>query len=589
MADNLSLIDSGWKDLAEKFKQTSEEVIELPTDWMEKHFIIPEPRDVTTGEILPMGPIRFMEHQKRILNEALSKKPNGKFKYTNIIYSAPKKSGKSTTASAVGLYLAVKTPYARIYALANDGNQSDDRLFGPVAVCLDQHKQKKLSLKDSRVIESQAKAILPNKSQIEAIPCDAKGEAGSEPTAVIFSELWGYDVPAKRKLYSEMTIPPTKWGRSIRWIETYAGYKGESELLWELYQEATVRGYPHPDFLDLVGRDGEPVVWVNDDAAMFCYWDTAHRMPDQMGEVGEEFYRSEARMLSPTEFERLHWNQWVASGGAFIEAGWWDDCGDTTILPLQIGSKVPVVLGVDAAVSGDCAAIVAVTRHHQYPNTDAAVRYCKIVKPSPGKPINLERDIGLTIRLLREKFNVVCVAYDSYQMESIAQRYRRGEIAVSEEEVSGMTEQEKKDYIAHHNRLAQAWFYKFGQQTPRAIADKRLYDMIVGKQIHWNPNDVDSQIPENGSEESLTKHIKHAGAKEDGKTRRIEKLSNDAKIDAAVALSMALDRCMSLNIDNRELEKDDIIRDLQSGKISLEEFNLKMTTAINRSRIKVNG
>src|SRR5574342_491410 len=137
MGDNLSLIDSGWLDLAEKFKQTSEEAIELPTDWMEKHFIIPEPRDVLTGEILPMGPIRFMEHQKRILNEALSKKDNGKFKYTNVIYSAPKKSGKSTTASAVGLYLAVKTPYARIYALANDGNQSEDRLFGPIAICLD--------------------------------------------------------------------------------------------------------------------------------------------------------------------------------------------------------------------------------------------------------------------------------------------------------------------------------------------------------------------------------------------------------------------------------------------------------------------
>jgi hypothetical protein len=587
MQDNdLSLIDSAFQELAEKFKQVSDEVIELPTDWMEKYFIIPEPRDVVTGEILPLGPIRFMDHQKRVLNEALSKKLDGKFKYSNVIYSAPKKSGKSTTASAVGLYMAVKTPYAHIYVVANDENQSTARLWVPIVTCLNEHRVKKLKLKDSHIIQKPAKATLGNNSTIEAIAVDSKGEAGSEPTAVIFSELWGYDIPAKRKLFTEMTIPPTKWGRSIRWIETYAGYKGESDLLWELYQEATVNGYPHPDFLDLVGRDGEPVVWVNDEASLFAYWDTAHRMPDQMGEAGEAYYRSEARMLSPLEFERLHWNQWVASGGSFINPEWWNDCADTSIPELQKGSKVPMILGVDAAVSGDCAAIVGVTRHPFIPETEAAVRFCKIVKPSPGKPINLERDIGITIRMLREFYNVVCIAYDDYQMESIAQRYKRGEIAVTEEEVTGMTEEEKTAYIDKHKKLAQGWFFKFSQHAPRAVADKRLYDMIIGKQIHWNPNDISSQIAERGSEESLSKHIKHAGAKEDGKTRRIEKLSNDAKIDAAVALSMALDRCMTLNIDNRELVMNDLIKDLQHGKITYEEFNQKLAVIHNQQRTR---
>jgi hypothetical protein len=583
---NLSLIDSGWQELAEKFKQTSDEIVELPTDWMEKYFIIPEPREPLTGEILPIGPIQFVDHQKRILNEALSKKPSGKFKYANVIYSAPKKSGKSTTASAVGLYLAAKTPYARIYAIANDEKQSDARLFLPISICLQEHKTKKLKFKDARIIESQGKAILSNNSIIEAIPVDSKGEAGSEPTAVIFSELWAYDIPAKRKLFTEMTIPPTKWGRSIRWIETYAGYKGESDLLWELYQEATVNGYPHPDFLDLIGRDGEPVVWVNDEASMFCYWDTAHRMPDQMGEAGEAYYRSEARMLSALEFDRLHWNQWVASGGSFIQPEWWDDCADRTIPKLEHGSKVPMVLGVDAALSGDCAAIVGVTRHHLHPETDVAVRYCKIIKPSPGKPINLEKDIGLTVRELREHYNIICVAYDSYQMESIAQRYRRGEIAVSAEEVEGMDEAEKKVYTDKHSRLAQAWWYKFSQHQPRAVADKMLYDMIVNKQVHWNPDDMDSQIAERGSEETLTKHIKHAGAKEDGKSRRIEKLSNDAKVDAAVALSMALNRCMTLVIDNREWVLNDLIRDYQLGKISHEDFNKRAEMIATAQRVK---
>jgi hypothetical protein len=586
VSDDISLIDSGWQELAEKFKQTSDEVVELPTDWMEKYFIIPEPVNPDTGEILPAGPIIFADHQRRILNEALSKKENGRFKYTNVIYSAPKKSGKSTTASAVGLHLAAKIPYARIYAMANDENQSTARLWLPIKTCLEEHRTRKLKLKDCRIIESQGKAVLSNKSIIEALPVDAKGEAGSEPTCVIFSELWGYDVPAKRKMYSEMTIPSTRWGRSIRWIETYAGYKGESELLWELYQEATVEGYPHPDFLDLVGRDGEPVVWVNESASMFCYWDTAHRMYSQRGEDGEAYYRAEARMLTPIEFERLHWNQWVSPSGSFINPSWWDDCRDESVSPLEVGSRVPVVVAVDAAVSGDCAAIVAVTRDPGLPSTDVAVRYCKIIKPEPNKPINLEADIGKTLRELREKWNVVCVAYDAYQMEKLAQDYRKGLVAVPENEVAGMSYAEKKAYIDKQSRLAQMWFYKFGQQTPRAVADKRLYDMIIGKSIHWNPNDTDSQIAERGSAESLSKHVKQAGAKEDGKTRRIEKLSNDAKVDAAVALSMAVDRCMTINIDNRENRSEDLLKLFQRGQITYAEFMEKMQKVQTAARIR---
>lgn len=555
-------------ELADRFGNAHAETEELPADWLEKNFIIPTPRDPITGIDLPAGPIRLADHQRRIVNEALSK-VNGRFKYTTVIYSAPKKSGKSALSSGVALYMAQRTPYGQIYCLANDGKQSSDRLYLPIWRCLNFHQQRGLALKSSKV--NQTEAFLPNYAHIEAIPCDAAGEAGSEPTGVFFSEIWGYTDEKKRRLFTELTIPPTLYGKAIRWIESYAGYIGVSDLLHELYTAGVKEGEPHPDFTDLVGRDGEPVVWVNNLAHTFVYWDTIPRMVWQ----SDEYYKQEAQILSPAEFARIHQNQWVSPVGSYIQPEWWDGCADPSIPELMIGSDVPCILGVDAALTGDCAAIVLVTRHPFMPDTDIAVRYVKIFKASPSKPINIEEDIGREIRRLAKLYNIVCIAYDSYQMEGLVQNYRRGNVVLTNAEIAyfeGKSKQEMTDYLDQEQRAAQRWFYKFGQQAPRAVADKRLYDMVVGRRIHYNPHDVNSDINSRANDETLDKHIKQAGVKSTGNQMRIEKLSNDAKVDGAVALSMATDRCMVMALDNREMHVDDLLRLHQAGKITYEVY-----------------
>lgn len=553
-------------DLASRFEKEAEKVTEKPSDWIEKNFWVPTPRNPVTGEVLTTGPIILADHQRAILNEALSKNEKGEYKYATIVYSAPKKSGKSATASAVGLYIAAHTPFGQIYVLANDGKNSKDRLYGPIFRCLHFHRQKQLSLGKTKI--NLTEAILPNNAKIEALPVDPSGEAGGEPSAVFFSEIWGYDSEAKRRLFTEMTIPSTLWGRAIRWIETYAGYQGQSDLLWELYQKATKEGYPHPDFEYLKGRKGEPVVWVNDKARMFCYWDSAARMPWQV----PEYYEAEAQVLTSAEFDRLHYNEWVSSVGSFIHSSWWDACQDANLPYLIEGGDVPVVLAVDAALTGDCASIVAVSRDPYLPDTDVAVRYCKVWKASPKKPIQIEADIGREIRRLSRMYNVICVAYDAYQMEGLAQNYRQGKVTLTAEEKEGRTEEELAIYLKQEETAAQLWYYQFGQQNPRAIADKKLQDMVKERRIHWNPHDLNSDIAERGHEETLTKHIKQAGSKSNGNQLRIVKLSDDSKIDGAVALSMAVDRCLTMNLDNRELHLEDLMRQYQRGKITYQQY-----------------
>lgn len=539
---------------------------EKPSDWLQTHFYIPEPRDPETGEYYgnQPGPIRLSKLQCRILDEALSKKIHPRwntpvFKYTTILWSTIKKSGKSTIASGAMLYVMYHTPYGRAFCLANDGIQSNDILFGPIYTCIDLHQKIGGIFKGVRA--NLDDVLLPNMARIESLPCDAVGNAGKEPTMTAWSELHGFETEIKRKLYAEMTVPPTRFGRSIRWIETYAGYQGVSELLWDVYQTGAIQGTPHPDFMDVLS-EGEPVVRVNEAASLFCYWDHEPRMAWQLGEEGQRYYQQEAKMLQPSEFERLHKNHWVTPVGSLIQPEWWDACGDVLVKPL-IEDRTPVVVSVDAATENDCVSLVGLTRNALRPETDVDVIACKIFRPGGLRStINLTETVGKTLIDWGLRWNIVCVVYDYFQMEKLVQDFRRGQVTLSPEELAGMDAEQVEAHLGRIRKAVQRWYFKFNQQALRAVADKQLYDMIVARQIHWNPEDKDWDIAPRGNEETLTKHIKQAGVSKSNGQFRILKLSNDLKVDGAVSLSMGVYKCLSLTIGGPETPETILARQL---------------------------
>ena len=79
-------------------------------------------------------------------------------------------------------------------------------------------------------------------------------------------------------------------------------------------------------------------------------------------------------------------------------------------------------------------------------------------------------------------------------------------------------------------------FKEFGQSTGRLEADKQLKDMIIAKRI-WH----------DGNQE-LRQHIDNANMKRQSTGIRLEKRHQSKKIDAAVALSMAVSRCLYYNL-----------------------------------------
>ena len=254
----------------------------------------------------------------------------------------------------------------------------------------------------------------------------------------------------------------------------------------------------HHDFTDLE-------VYAN--GPLLCLWNTRPRCPWQT----PEYYASEATVLTPNEFSRVHRNQWTSAVDTFVPAEWWDACQSDMV---KMDGKMPMVLAMDAGVSDDSFGLVGVSKRGE---DSVDVRYArrwlppkggKISFTNPDNPADTDTPEG-EIRRLCESYNVVCVAYDPYQLEDMANRLGREGLA---------------------------WFYAFTQGSQRLTSDSSLRTLIREKRLHHTGQPI------------LREHIMNSGAKTDSEDSRIRivKLAQHLKCDLAVSLSMASDRILYL-------------------------------------------
>lgn len=453
-----------------------------PVDWILENFRIPE----TPDRRLVLHP-----YQEACLREALRVDDQGLFIYSIVLWSDIKKSIKSTLAAAVVLWRAYHTEWGQLLIVANDLKQADSRVGYYLRRAIELHP---IMRDEIKVRNYHIK--LPNQTTIEAIPIDPTGEAGSNADMVAFSELWGAHQTAQKRMWTETTLPPQKFGRSQRWIESYAGFDGESELLENLYDS----GVKHGRQLQIDGAPDDLEVFANNDARLFTLWNTKPRLPWQT----PAYYAQEEAILTPDEFARVHRNQWARGQEAFVPPEWWDACGKEPFDDIR--PDEPVILSADAGVVSDCFAVVLVTRRGEKVQTHYARKWQPDGKLLDFRPIEAE------IRRLINTYNVIEVTYDEYQLVDMMGRIR------AEEAVK---------------------VRKFPQDAPRAVADKRLYDLIRERRIQ-HKGDTD-----------LREHVLAANRKpaDENKLRLIKRSPND-KIDLTVALSMAADRSFAYAMDD---------------------------------------
>lgn len=439
--------------------------------WIESQFYIPERKD------LPNAAMQLEPYQRAVLREAYRRDPvTGKFVYDVVVWSDIKKSAKSSIAAAVMLHRAFQTEWGSFKVIANDLNQANSRVFYYI--------QRALALNPtlgSQAVQRNYKITLTNKSIIQAIPVDPKGEAGGNDDLIEWTELHAADSKAAQSMWSEMTISPTKHGYSQRWIDTYAGHINEAPILEQLYDLGVKQGTQ----LQLPDAPDDLEVYAN--GRLLVLWNTRPRMPWQT----DEYYQSEQSVLTPNEFARMHRNQWAASTAAFVPAEWWHAC-KVDALP-TLGNK-SVVVGIDAATVNDSFAVVTVSRDADVVCVREAVEF----RPRNGAIDFAE--VEQYIRDLSTRYYVASFVYDPTQMHDMAQRLTRAGVG---------------------------YFQAFQQGQPRLLADKALYDRIRDRLIIHDGNPT------------LTAHVLNANRKDEDGKLRIVKRAADAKIDAAVALSQA--------------------------------------------------
>jgi hypothetical protein len=237
---------------------------------------------------------------------------------------------------------------------------------------------------------------------------------------VSYEEIWAVTSENGRRLFEELTSVPTR-KNSVKFIATYAGFEGESELLMDLYKKAVDKD-EHPEGQAV--RHPTLPIYENREARIFCYWDHEPRLPWQT----EEYYDSQRRNLRPATFSRLHQNLWVSSEAAFISP----ETYDAGVEPGHPDLSGSLFIGVDASVRRDSTACVAV-KYDEHSVSLVLADY-KIWKPTPGQPINLEASVEFYLRRIYNQPGTYIekILVDPYQMARSIQILQAAGLPVEE-------------------------------------------------------------------------------------------------------------------------------------------------------------
>lgn len=237
---------------------------------------------------------------------------------------------------------------------------------------------------------------------------------------------------------------------------------------------------------------------------------------DNLHNLSADYVDNRGSVLSEAEKQiYLGDDPWgVISSNPFLEdIVLWDRLIEA--LP-PLGVKEPVVLALDASVSGDSFGVGGVSRHPARPG-EIAVRFAREWKPEPGKKLDYDAPGGPFeyMRELCKTYNVICIVYDPYQMHYAATTFAKQGFA---------------------------WFLEFGQGNKRLESDADLLTMITQKNISHD-----------GTHTALREHLRNADKKlytlENGEKKiRIIKRQEGLKIDLAVCISMASYQCLQLNL-----------------------------------------
>jgi phage terminase large subunit-like protein len=380
-----------------------------PVAWISKH--------VTRSEL--NQPFALFPFQETILRLAFDFDNDGVLPWDTILWSCPKKSGKTSLLAILSLYWALtqEAPNETVL-ISNDMEQTLSRAYASVVRLLKYNPSI-----DPGAIITQKEIKLSNETTIRAIANEYAGAAGSNHGWVGFDELWAYQSERAQRCYEELTSIPTR-RNSIKLIVTYAGFEAESHLLRGLYLQGVDKD-EHPDGQGERIHDTLPV-YANREARLFCYWEHSPRLPWQT----PAYYASQRRTLRPSAYLRFHQNQWSTSSETFITPELWDGCVDPTHHPMLPTRSVPIAVGVDASLKRDSSAVVAVGFAQVDGRDVIALARHMIWQPSASDPLDIELTIEAYLRDLCAQYHVASILVDPWQLADMTSRLQKAKMRI---------------------------------------------------------------------------------------------------------------------------------------------------------------
>jgi phage terminase large subunit-like protein len=437
-------------------------------------------------------PFRLTPTQRAVLTAAFMFDRRGQLAWTTFVYSCPKKSGKTTINAALLVWWAfTQDAPNELLVLANDLEQSTARVFTTARKLITRNPQ----LAASAVVLDKARIVLTNDTEIKALASEYAGAAGSGHGMTSFDELWGATSENSRRLWDELTPVPTDvehgLKNSIRLVTTYAGWEGESDLLWDLYVK-NVGPEEHPQGPGVRIHPTIPL-YFNAATRTLIYWDHAPQLPSQ----SDAYYTAQRAELRPGTYLRLHENRWTTAETRFLEPAQVDACIDREQVMLGPWPVLPIWVGLDLGLRRDNAGVIALTVDGD--GDPLLVRH-RLWRPAPTQPLELQV-VEDYLAALAVQYAIQLILADPWQAAGLIQRLA----------ARGLPIQEFPQTQAGTTKMGQA-----------------LWDAVTTRRLRLYP-DADVRT-----------HLLNCVAIESDRGFRIAKEKTSKKIDLAVALSLAL-------------------------------------------------
>ena len=427
-------------------------------------------------------PLQFTPWQRWLLRALFERdQQTQRLRYRRALIGLPRKQGKSLMLSAVAVYgLITGESGAEVYVVAGDRQQARI-IFGEAK------QQVQMSSVLSRECKVYRDAIeMPRfGSVLRVLSSEFRGQAGLNPSLVLFDELWNQSTP---DLYDQMTLGSGARIEPLTVSITTAGYDLDT-VAGHLYQygKRCAAGEVDDKTFGFWWWEAPPDCDINDEKA----WRTANpNLNEKLLDIDD--MRTAVKQSDESAFRRWRLNQWVRSQESWLPAGAWEQCNSDQ----ELRDDLPVWVAIDMAMKHDSIAVVIVQ-----PQDDVFVTRARIWQPQ-DEGIDVAA-IEIYLRELHAKFTVKEFVFDpAYFLRS-----------------------------AEHLSDDGLPMVEFPQSAARMIpACGHAYELIINRRVahDGSPTFTDQVLS------AAQRMTDHGWRLSKGKSRR--------KIDACIALVMALDR-----------------------------------------------